>query len=547
MRSNPDMAMAEKALMLKDIIRFFKYHAWIHEPRPQMLNLYGFSKPTLPFLLFDFQKRCVLELVKSIQEGRDQLVEKSRDMGVSWMVVTIILWFWLQRDAGNDFLLGSRKYEFVDKKGSLDTLLEKFRYNLYRLQPVMLPEDFDLDKHDNVGFILNPETGSFIHGESNNANFGSGGRYKAALLDEFSKWEETDDKAWTSMGDSTPCRIPVSTPWGLGRKFAQLRFSGAIKVMTLHWSLHPIKSAGLYEKDGKKRSPWYDTECERRSDDPAANIGQELDIDYLSSGTPYFDNEMAARRYQKLSQDPPRIIRYEFERRGEDVKLFPHATGRIFIHEEPDPIKKWIQFRYCIACDVAEGLEKRDFSYFVVYDRVQGKDVAWFHGHCDTDVLAILLFHFSKKYYKAYIGPESNNHGHAVIQKLKSFKANMMFEREFSKYIDLDKEKLGWNTNKQTRPIQCAELREALNEESDGILDKDFFNEAMTFIYNKNGKPEAEAGNYDDRILAQSIKFQLHKWLPAPVRAEPKKENTEFDYEPKQGDNVKRPEGADAV
>ena len=64
----------------------------------------------------------------------------------------------------------------------------------------------------------------------------------------------------------------------------------------------------------------------------------------------------------------------------------------------------------------------------------------------------------------------------------------------------------------------CSDLREAITQEVDGILDLEFFNEALTFILNKNGKPEAEAGNnYDDRVMAQAIKFQLHKWLPSPV------------------------------
>jgi hypothetical protein len=44
-----------------------------------------------------------------------------------------------------------------------------------------------------------------------------------------------------------------------------------------------------------------------------------------------------------------------------------------------------------------------------------------------------------------------------------------------------------------------------------------FFQEAMTFILNERGKPEAAPGSLDDRVMAQAIKFQVHKWLPAPV------------------------------
>ncbi len=509
-----DAYEAEKQLALSNILRFFRYHAWTHDPRTKYLTLYGLTKPTIPFLLFPFQEDVVLDLVNTIQTGEDRLIEKSRDMGVTWLAVTVFLWFWLQPNAGNDFLLGSRKLDFVDKKGSQDTLFEKFRYNLYRSN--FLPKGFDINKHDNVSFIANPETGSFIRGESNNANFGTSGRYKAILADEFSKWEETDESAWTSMGDSTLCRIPISTPWGLGRKFAQLRFSGAIKVATLHWSLHPLKSVGLYEdEEGNKRSIWYDEECERRKDNPSANIGQELDIDYLSSGQPYFDNILIQKRYQESVNKPVQATRYDFERISEDeINVFPHPNGRIFITKKPEDIK--YNYRYCIAADVAEGLEKGDNSVFYIFDRLNKVDVAWFAGKIDTDVLALLLAHFGNMYDEAYIAPENNNHGHAVIQKLKKIYSRIMYERNFTQHIDISNEKLGWNTNVVTRPIMCADLREALNQNIDGILDLDFYNEALTFVYNKNGKPEGDARKMDDRVITQAIKFQLHRWLPSP-------------------------------
>ena len=525
---DPTYAAVQKAHALDDVLHFFKYFAWTHDPRPAILAQYGCKSPRLPFLLYDFQEDAVLKLVDHISNSKDLLIEKSRDMGVSWIVITVILWFWLQPQAGNDFLFGSRKFDFVDKKGSQDTLFQKFRYNLYGIPKELRPQGFEENLHDNVAFIANPETGSYIRGESNNANFGTAGRYKAVFPDEFAKWEETDDQAWTSMGDSSPCRIPVSTPWGLGRKFAQLRFSGAIEVLTLHWTLHPIKAAGLTEDpEGKKHSPWYDAECERRKDDPMANIGQELDINYLTSGSPYFDNTLISQKYQNLKQ--PAWKRYSFERKGEEIELFEYANGLLIIVDEPlEKVQdEYKIYRYCISADVSEGLEKSDFDSCYVYDRVTGKDVAWFHGRIDTDVYALLLNHLSKMYKYAWIAVENNNHGHAVIQKLKTINYNLLFEQDFSQYADRSNLKLGWNTNMKTRPIMFAELREAINQDQEGVIDKEVYNEAMTFIFNKNGKPEAGAGCYDDRVVAQAIKFQIHKWLPAPQKVKP--EETLYD------------------
>lgn len=519
MDRDPVVAEAEKRLIHLDPVHFFEFHAWTHDPRPDVLRRYGVANPMLPFLLFDFQKEIVLKTIEDIEQGRDALHEKSRDMGVSWLLCTIFLLFWLKPVAGNDFLLGSRKYEFVDRKGSLDTLFEKVRYNLYLLHPTLMPKGFDSKEHDINGFIVNPETGSYLRGEANNANFSTGGRYKAILLDEFAKWDETDENAWTSTIDATRCRIPVSSAWGMGNKFAQLRFSNAINVYRHHWTGHPLKSAGLYEDHlGKPRSPWYDEECIRRADDPEANIAQELDINYLTSGHPYFDNALMQKRFIELNKETPAAERFELERSGDTITLVPNGAGRIWILDQPDASSSVRKYRYCIACDVAQGLENHDRDAVYVFDRLTGKDVAWFVGHVDTDVLALLLQHFSIMYFDAYVGPENNNHGHAVVQVLKRFDVPMMTEQDFSEYVDTDSVKLGWNTNVKTRPVMFATLREALKKGVDGIREAAFFQEAMAFVTNANGKPEASHGNHDDRVTAQAIKMMLHAWLPAPVR-----------------------------
>ena len=552
MSQNPEIAAYEKHLCSIDyddsldeptgIIRFFENHLWTHEPRGHILKAYNpnFVSPVLPFILFDFQKAAVLKMCECIDTGQDVLIEKSRDMGVSWFVVSVFFYYWWREQQGNDFLLGSRKLEYVDKKGATDTLFEKVRYNLYRLHETMIPSDFESNKNDNVAMLTNPNNGNYMRGEANNPNFATSGRYRAILADEFSKWEESDDAAYTSMGDSSPCRIIVSTPWGIGRKFAQLRFSGAIEVLSFHWSEHPIKGAGKYRgqhpifQDRKDvwLSPWYIAECERRRDNPQANIGQELDIDYLSSGTPYFNNKVVQDRIDEHEEVG---VRWDFVRNGDDIELREDSYGRIVIVKEP--VFGW-RYRYVIGADVAEGLEKGDNSVFYVYDRVTGKDVAWFCGKIDTTVFALLLSYFGYWYCEAYIGVEANNHGHSVVQKLKEIYNNLFREMDFTKDVDVEKVRIGWMTNSATRPIMCGDLREAVHAGSDGTLDKQFLNECRTFVYNKNGKPEADTGCLDDRVMSKAITFQVHKWLPAPI--ESVKENEKKYSAPRWGGFLKR-------
>ncbi len=534
MNSSPEHAASEVELCLRHnpdftedygILRFFKYHLFTHDPRKNIVSRYSLENPQMPFLLFDFQKEAVKEYVNAVLEGYDVLTEKSRDMGVSWIVISVALWFWLQRGAGNDILIGSQKFEKVDKKGKIDTLLEKFRYNLYRIHLAFWPENYNREKDDNVGSIINRHTGSFISGEANNENFATSGRYLFIIPDEYSKWLDTDDKAWTSMGDATPCRLPVSTPWGLGRKFAKLRFQSDIKVLTFHWSKHPIKGAGKYKGDDPYLetrlddwlSPWYLEECTRRTSNPEEEIGQELNIDYLSTGSPYFNNAKVQKEQKKLEANPPKVTKYEYILRADDdgneyIELFESPRGRVWIKEEA--VKDW-KYRYCLSGDVAEGLEHGDNSACYIFDRNTGEDVAGFCGKIDTRTFAFLLAHFGNLYNDCYIAPENNSQGAAVLQKLKEIYPYIYHEQRFDQVVDFDTVKLGWNTNKKTRAIMCSAFREAIDDGCHGVVEKEVFGECLTFV-NINGKPQADPGNWDDRVMAQAIKWMIHDWLPSP-------------------------------
>lgn len=531
MDADPVLAAMYAAKALKDIEFFFDYFLWTHDPRPQTLKWYGLKNATVPFILYPKQREIVKRICGAIDGARDILLDKSRDQGASWMLFGgIFLWYWLQGESGNDFLFGSRKFESVDKKGSGDTLFEKFRYNLYRLPSVFLPSKFDASKHDNVGFIVNPDTGNFVKGEANNANFGTGGRYKASGMDEYAKWEDTDKKAWTSMGSATQCRIPVSTPFGMGRWFSKLRFGGKIDVLQLHWSDNPLhgfmkrkveQHPYLAHKKNVFVSPWYLRECERRSENSQADIGQELDMDHLTSGLPYFSQQMymITDKVKELEESTFEYRKYDFNRIDKnELELEETSLGRLLILED---VESGWEYRYIISADVAEGLEHGDNSTLVIYDRVKGQDIGWFAGQVDTHVFALLLEHLGFLYDEAYIAVETNNHGHHVNQVLKQSYENLYHRQDFTRVVDMDRLQIGWLTTVQTKPLMCGKLRQAIDDGSEVTKNIDFWRECATFMRDgKTGKLGAEEGSKDDRVIAQAIKWMLHEWLPAPKKVE---------------------------
>lgn len=219
----------------------------------------------LRFRPFEFQKDFMMEIKASIENGKDIFIEKSREMGATYSVLAVFLWFW-RYVPGSNFLLGSRKESYVDNRGAVgedelsnkeESLFGKLDYMVSKMPAALLPEGFDKEKHMPYMTLRNPENGNVISGESSNANFSRGGRHKAILLDEFAFWEN-DTGAWGSTADTTNCRIVLTTP-GIkpNTKAKRLRYGEdgeTIKVLSFHARLDPRKDEDYFSYEKSRRS-----------------------------------------------------------------------------------------------------------------------------------------------------------------------------------------------------------------------------------------------------------------------------------------------------
>ena len=221
----------------------------------------------LPFILFDYQEELVRLLASVIENGEDLFVEKCREMGVTYVTLAVFLWFW-RYIPGSNFLLGSRKEQYVDNRGGSsegevknkeESLFGKLEYMIDRILmtfPYILPKNFNKKKNLTYMSLVNPENGNVISGESSNPSFSRGGRQKAILMDEFSFWEN-DSAAWGATADTTNCRIVLTTPGIRPGKAKRLRFgkdNEEIKLVTLPYNLDPRKTLVWLERERRRRS-----------------------------------------------------------------------------------------------------------------------------------------------------------------------------------------------------------------------------------------------------------------------------------------------------
>jgi phage terminase large subunit len=219
-----------------------------------------------PFDPFPRQAEFLAWLAEREARQESGLVEKSRDMGVTWLCCAYALHGFLFRP-NFSCGFGSRKLELVDKLGDLDSILEKVRFMLYGLPRPLTPAGFNRDRHDNLGRFVNPDTGASITGEGGD-NIGRGGRKSLFFVDE-SAFLEHPEKIERSLSETTRVRVDVSTPNGPGNPFATRRFSGKVPVFTLHW-----------RDDPRKGGAWY--ALQKATKDPVT-LAQEIDIDYTAS------------------------------------------------------------------------------------------------------------------------------------------------------------------------------------------------------------------------------------------------------------------------
>ena len=234
----------------RDIIFWFDLFAYTYDPR-----LVG--DKYIPFLPYEFQENDLIlplyDRILNAEHGETMGVEKARDMGVTWCVLAVFFYCWLFHD-NFDFLIGSRKEEYVDKKKLPDTLFGKLDILRRRTPKWMLPRGFDNGKHNTHMVLANPANGSMIRGESSNSDFSRSGRYRACLMDELAFWDNARS-AYSAASESCNLLIPVSTlnPEGSGY-FKVLVDDEKYEFIRLEHTLHPNKGGEWLQEQQKKKS-----------------------------------------------------------------------------------------------------------------------------------------------------------------------------------------------------------------------------------------------------------------------------------------------------
>lgn len=429
-----------------------------------------------PFILNEAQK----DLYNTLSESQRVIILKARQLGFSTAVTGYFYHKTITTPGCNTALIGYNT-ELVTE------LLDKVK-TFYRTTPDALRPTIHYNSKYEISF---PKIDSKIMVLPSTENVGRGYTLNYVLATEVAFWEKAEEKMSTLEASAEKGMIVMeSTPSDVGTHFHK------------NW----VTEGNDYVK--KEYGWWWgynETEIrriEKRMNDPQ-RFAREYELMFLTAGRPVFDSLM-------IKKMRANILRVGDEYPKGSGKFVEQAPDKLVIYRKPEPDQI-----YAIGADVAEGVEGGDYSVATVFNRATGEEVAFYRGHIAPENFGKQLNIWGRYFNNAMLAVEVNNHGLTTLVALRNlsypsiyFRPNK-FETMSTSYSD----KMGWKTNKLTRPLLIDDLAQGLR---DGILilhSKYTLDEMMTFVYDNLGDMVALNGYHDDTIFASGIAYQGFKVL----------------------------------
>ena len=298
----------------------------------------------------------------------------------------------------------------------------------------------------------------------------------------------------------------LSTPNGQGGLFYDLCRKAQTKQIkaqffSLPWYLHP-----------QKTQRWRDQQDGIQGKVLAA---QQLDCSFISSGTKIirgqdiqkFKNNNIRQQYHSIKvmrdfiPDP-----YQYQQL---LRLDPQLLGRIFVLPKQN-------HQYIIGADVGRG-DGSDCSTIQILDATTLQQCYQYKGFIGTTQFAKLICAVGTIYNCALAVVQNNNYGWAVLQQMVQMQYPNIFYSPKKQILVADKQNplnvqllkchqkvIGFSTTSASRPLILQGFRQKLQNQVIAPYSSRLYAQVDTWIW-KNGRMDHMDGYNDDLILAYSI------------------------------------------
>jgi hypothetical protein len=450
------------------------------------------------------------EIITTWMIERYSIVLKARQIGWSTLVACYTLWltfFWPDRIV---VMLSKGDREAMQ-------LLAKATYAYERMPPWMKargPKRLTRNLKK-----LSFANASSIESLPSKEDPARGMTVTLVIVDEWASLENPEE-AWASIepiSDVGGRVIGLSTAKGSGDFFHQFWVSAVTGVRPFKPMFYPWWANDERDED------WYATKKRTMLE---WQLHQEYPSDaaeaFVKSGRTMFDLDMLD---QIETREPVHGALDTLLNGMRHPQWDEWDDGPLEVWEFPDP-----NHAYVIGGDVAEGLDHGDFSCAYVIDIATGRSVACWHGHCKADQFGDRLYELGAFYNFAFIGVESNNHGLSTLHELQRLRyPSLYYRRSVDQRTKKMENRIGWSTNKQSKPFMIDELGKSLREEDLLIEDSSLIGELRTYV--RDDKGQMHGSPFDDRVMAMAVANQMRTYQSIPeVEVDDSAPYWSFDY-----------------
>jgi hypothetical protein len=306
----------------------------------------------------------------------------------------------------------------------------------------------------------------------------------------------------------------------------------ALRARFLDWTADPRRLDGAFERDGKTVYPWYENaRAQYLVENPEADeyafraqYPATEDDAFFLHGNSRFDLAVLARHSARVEEErdaaeakgksyPPLGFLVKDDEEG--WKYERHRTGRLRLYIKPDP-----EGEYVVAVDSAGGRQAGDYCVAMVgrvYDEYV-EQVAVYEAKVEpADELAYNGVGLAEMYNEALVIPEtgSSGHGASFVNAIKSDYPNIYRCIRTSRWLDEEKEELGFATTPGSRNDLLASLAKSLGRLSDDAWDAEptlILHDQRTIeqlqhfeIDPKTNKAQAPKGENDDLVICAGL------------------------------------------
>ena len=233
---------------------------------------------------------------------------------------------------------------------------------------------------------------------------------------------------------------------------------------------------------------------------------------FLTSGDCWFDTDIIRKRLRALEDYKPiRRGRFVYDTvyapelqfiTLQNIRWVDDEKGAITIYREPE---KGVP--YIMGGDTAgEGSDR--FTAFVM-DNSNAETAAQLWQQQSETEYTRQLYCLGRYYNDALAAPEVN-FSTFPINTLQAMSYPRLYVRtSVDSYTHETKRSYGWRTDRVSRPMMLAAIKDFAEEFPEKIPSKELLGEMLTFIKTDDGRPEAQQGKHDDLVMGFAITLQL--------------------------------------